>query len=163
MQYMYIYNGNTHTIDIARQADGSLVATIGDETYTVNASQIANGGWLLHINGERAIAQLATSGDERYIQLDGQHYTLEKSDPRRRKSGATAHGGDLTAQMPGQIINVRVQAGDRVEVGDVLVVLEAMKMEIRVTATQAGTVDNILVNVGDVVERGQILAEIREN
>lgn len=163
MQYTYMYNGDSHTIEITRQADGSLSATIGDQTYSVKGSEIANGGWLIDVDGIRTIAQVAAAGDERYVHLDGQHYTLEKSDPRRKRQSGAARSGDLTAQMPGQIIDVRVQVGDNVEVGDVLVVLEAMKMEIRVAATQAGRVDDVQVAVGDVVERGQTLVEVREN
>jgi methylmalonyl-CoA carboxyltransferase 1.3S subunit len=55
-----------------------------------------------------------------------------------------------------------VSEGDTVERGQTLVILEAMKMELRVTAPEAGRVKRLLVQMGDVVERGQALVEIGE-
>ncbi|MCB9457792.1 MAG: biotin/lipoyl-binding protein [Anaerolineaceae bacterium] len=62
--------------------------------------------------------------------------------------------------MPGQVVNVLVAVGDSVTRGQTLVVLEAMKMEIRVAAPGDGTVRRLLVAQGDVVERGQLLLEV---
>jgi biotin carboxyl carrier protein len=62
--------------------------------------------------------------------------------------------------MPGQVIAVPVAAGDAVSRGQTLIVLEAMKMELRVAAPHDGTVEKVLVSVGEVVERGQPLAEV---
>lgn len=160
MRYSYDYQGETHHIDLTRQPDGSLSATIGDKRYAVHVSQTPDGGWLLRIDGQRTLAYVASQGDERYIHLAGQPFTLEKADAGRRKRGAVAGGGDLTAEMPGQVMDVRVQVGDAVETGAVLVVLEAMKMEIRVTAPNAGTIQTLFVAKGDFVERGQRLIEL---
>jgi biotin carboxyl carrier protein len=55
---------------------------------------------------------------------------------------------------------VRIQQGETVLAGQVLLVLEAMKMEIRITAPYAGTVAKLMVKKGELVERGQVLAEI---
>jgi biotin carboxyl carrier protein len=62
--------------------------------------------------------------------------------------------------MPGQVVNVLVSEGDSVERGQTLLVLEAMKMEIRVAAPAAGRVKRLLTEKGQIVERGQRLAEI---
>jgi biotin carboxyl carrier protein len=62
--------------------------------------------------------------------------------------------------MPALVRAVAVQAGDRVERGATLVVLEAMKMEIRVTAPQASVVTRVRCREGEQVERGQVLVEI---
>ena len=62
--------------------------------------------------------------------------------------------------MPGQVLDVRVENGDHVEAGQVLLVLEAMKMEIRVTAPYAGRINKLSVVAGDVVERGYVLVEV---
>ena len=63
----------------------------------------------------------------------------------------------VDAPMPGNILNVKVSAGDSVNKGDVLVVLEAMKMENDIVAPQNGTVASINVSKGDTVEAGQTL------
>jgi biotin carboxyl carrier protein len=71
-------------------------------------------------------------------------------------AGATA----VTAPLAGTIAEVRVKEGDAVEAGDLLVLLEAMKMEHRVIATAAGSVKRVAVATADVVREGDILVEL---
>jgi biotin carboxyl carrier protein len=160
MKFTYEHNDSTHTVHLERLPDGQYQATIGERTYTLHASRIADGGWLLRVNGQREIAYSASHESDRYIYCDGQQFVLTKVDPRRRRRAAASASGDLTAEMPGQVIDVRVTEGDTVQSGDVLLVLEAMKMEIRVTAPYDGTVSALKAAAGDVVERGQVLAEV---
>ena len=69
-------------------------------------------------------------------------------------------GERVAAPMPGNILSVNVAAGDTVKKGQVLMVLEAMKMEIPVVAPEDGTVASIDVAVGDTVEAGAVLATL---
>ena len=84
--------------------------------------------------------------------------------PAARRSGgaaATAASGDsLTAPMQGTIVKVAVSDGDQVEAGDLVVVLEAMKMEQPINAHKAGTISDLKAEVGDAVQSGAILATI---
>ncbi len=77
---------------------------------------------------------------------------------------AAGHGGSAAARveapMPGSIIAIRVADGDEVAAGQVLVVLEAMKMENTVSAPAAGRVERVLVQTGEQVQRGQVLVEL---
>lgn len=66
----------------------------------------------------------------------------------------------VTAQMPGVVLRITASVGDRVRVGDSLIVLEAMKMEVSVSSPVEGIVGKILVSVGDQVANGQPLAEV---
>jgi acetyl-CoA/propionyl-CoA carboxylase biotin carboxyl carrier protein len=86
---------------------------------------------------------------------------------RPRRGGArratTAAGGDaLTAPMQGTIVKIAVAEGDQVAAGDLIVVLEAMKMEQPLSAHQAGVVTGLAAAVGDVVPAGATICEIRE-
>jgi acetyl-CoA/propionyl-CoA carboxylase biotin carboxyl carrier protein len=62
--------------------------------------------------------------------------------------------------MQGTIVKVAVEDGDQVEAGDLVVVLEAMKMEQPITAHQAGTVTGLTAKVGDVVSSGAVVCQI---
>jgi propionyl-CoA carboxylase alpha chain len=77
--------------------------------------------------------------------------------PRFSSGQADDVGGGCRAPMPGKILAVRVAAGDAVTKGQVLVILEAMKMEHEVTAPDDGTVESIAVEVGQQVEAGAVL------
>lgn len=83
---------------------------------------------------------------------------------RRPRRGAAAEAEDdptrAVASMAGRVKEVRVTAGDAVEPGDCLVVLEAMKLETRVEARTAGAVEDVLVEAGEQVARGQVLVRL---
>jgi methylmalonyl-CoA carboxyltransferase 1.3S subunit len=76
-------------------------------------------------------------------------------------SGTSAGGGNgVRAPLSGSVARVLVEEGQAIEAGDVLVVLEAMKMETEITAPEAGSVAAILVSPGDSVSGGQVLVEV---
>ena len=161
MQYSYDYNGQTYTLNLERQTDGTYQAKIGDQTLIFTATPANAGTWLLSMDGRQVEVNALAAGETRFVQVAGQQYTLTTADgsPKRRRSRGTG-SGELNAQMPGQVREVRVQVGDVVKAGDTLLLLEAMKMEIRVTAPADGTVKQVYVEAGAVVERGQRLVEV---
>ena len=77
------------------------------------------------------------------------------------KAAAGAAGAvSVKAPMPGNILDVKVSAGASVKAGDVLVILEAMKMENEILAPQDGTVASVNVNKGDTVNSGDVLVSM---
>ena len=159
MIYTYQYGDQVYTVSVEPQADGGYLATIDDASYKVEASDGPEGALLLEIDSRRMMVYTAAQEDERYLHIDGRAYTFTVPETRTRRR-SSAGSGDLNAQMPGQVIEVLVSEGVAVESGQPLVVLEAMKMEIRVTAPADGVVKQLHVAVGDVVERGQLLIEL---
>lgn len=75
-------------------------------------------------------------------------------------AGALAAGEVITSPMPGNILKINVTQGQHVNEGDVLIVLEAMKMENEISATKSGTVAQISITKGAVVETGTPLVVI---
>ena len=159
MIYTYQHGDRLYTVNIEPLADGRYHAIIDDVHYDVQASDGAHGALLLQSGQRRMLMYSAAHEDERYLYIGGRTYTVTVPETRTRKRTA-AGSGDLNAQMPGQVIDVLVSEGESVESGQALVILEAMKMEIRVTAPVAGVVKQVRVAVGDVVERGQLLIEL---
>ena len=160
MIFTYQHNDQTHTIQLDAQNDGSYLATIGEQTIHVKSTPLSDGCLLLEWDGGRTIIYTAANENERFVHVNGQTLNFTVPDARSSRRRAAAGGGDLTAQMPGQVVDVLVNDGDSVKAGQTLVVLEAMKMEIRVTAPADGTIKRVLVKTGDTVDRGQNLIEI---
>jgi len=160
MIFSYQHSGQIYAVRLDRAPDGRYSATINERSFAVDAQPLKDGGWLLTIGGARVTVYGAAAGNQRYLHLNGQSYTLSVPDARGKRRSSAAAVGDLTAQMPGQVVDVLVAEGDAVTAGQTLMLLEAMKMQIRVSAPQEGRVRRLLVGKGMVVERGQLLAEI---
>lgn len=80
--------------------------------------------------------------------------------PAAVPAAALASGEVVKAPMPGNILKINIAPGQKVEEGDVLIVLEAMKMENEIVATKSGTVAQVAVSKGAVVETGAPLVVI---
>ena len=95
------------------------------------------------------------------LALDGRHFTVEVRDPRDRgqKPAAAVGAGrrNVAAPMPGKVIRVLVRQGDAVEVGQGLVVVEAMKMQNEMKALRGGHVVEVRVQDGATVSAGDVL------
>lgn len=80
---------------------------------------------------------------------------------RRPTAELIADKGVVTASMPGRVVSLKVEAGDSVNEGDAICVLEAMKMENEIAAPMAGVVEEIMVSEGASVNRGDALVVIK--
>ncbi len=99
--------------------------------------------------------------DAREVFIDGRVFRFEVStaDQRRRKAAAP-HADTMTAPMPGTVIKVLVAPGQQVRRGDILLKLEAMKMELPVRAPHDGSVKAIHCREGDLVQAGVRLLDL---
>lgn len=161
--FTYQHGGNTYSVQIERLPDSSYRAVLGERVVTFSAEAIEH-GWSLGFpeTGARQTVYVDAEGDTRSVSFEGERYSLVRETARAGRRAA-AHGsgaGRVEAQMPGQVREVLVKEGDTVTRGQVLLILEAMKMELRATAPVDGTVRAVLAAVGDVVTRGQPLIEI---
>jgi len=133
-----------------RAPDGTWRVTLSaPDGSTRHAEAIANGldVWTL-IDGVVRVVSRAPAPDE-------------ASNAPKRKARAT-HGGGLEAPMPATVTRIVAQVGQTVAAGDVLVLLEAMKMELAVKAPHAGTVTRIACEAGTLVQPGVPLVELSQ-
>ena len=123
-------------------------------------------GWLLELDGRIQEVSSWRDGGEILVSWLGRTAPVEALDPRDRlrRRGATAgQAGDSTlrAKMPGKVIRILRQPGDRVEAGEGLVVIEAMKMQNQIGAPGAGTIQACHVREGASVTTGDLLFELK--
>ena len=152
-------NFDSTTFDITPTGK-SYRATMGDKTVEVEILGTQDGQLTLLIDSERVTAYVSSDNAKRWITINGQTFMLTKQSGSRRSGGKQDHSGELTAPMPGQVRAVNVNEGVAVTKGQTLMILEAMKMEIRIQAPSDGKVGKLFVKQGDTVEREQMLIEI---
>ena len=117
---------------------------------------------LVERDGVRCQHLAIRRGDTLYLQFAGELRTVQRTDPiAEAQAGQQQHGG-LTAPMNGSIVRVLVTAGQAVEAGTALVVLEAMKMEHSIRAAHAGMVKALYCAEGEMVSEGAVLVELDE-
>ncbi|AHG04343.1 carbamoyl phosphate synthase [Halobacterium sp. DL1] len=135
----------------------------GDTTSDDSDEEVVERDFTVEVNGkrfevnleERGAAQLATSGGS-----SGGQRPERASDDSDSETVVEGEGETVESEMQGTILSVDVAEGDEVEPGDVLVVLEAMKMENDVVASHGGTVTQVTVEEGDSVDMGDVLVVI---
>jgi len=162
-ELQYQVGDGTVTVAVERDDDRYRVR-VGDREYLVRARLGDRGRIDMGVDDRRLRAYVARKKDRTYVGLDGRTWLLTKPDARRARKGGPADGGSgaLTATMPGLVLDVLVAPGDAVVKGDTLVLMEAMKMELRITAPADGTVSAVGCEAGEVVERGRVLVEIED-
>ncbi|WP_128476051.1 acetyl-CoA carboxylase biotin carboxylase subunit [Halorussus pelagicus] len=153
-----------HTLDPERIEEaqekwgGKTDSTAGDDEEVVERQ------FTVEVNGKRFEVDLEERGAAAIPTAGASGGSGgQKPQPAGGDSGgsdgaaADAEGGSVTAEMQGTILDVNVQAGDEVAAGDVVCVLEAMKMENDVVADRGGTVSQVAVAEGDSVDMGDVL------
>lgn len=110
------------------------------------------------------VSELNKESKTAVLQINGNRYTVVVQDEMSlllEKMGVAStkriSKNDLKAPMPGLVLEVKVVEGSKVQKGDTLIVLEAMKMENAIKASEAGSVRQVLVRQGNAVEKNQVL------
>jgi biotin carboxyl carrier protein len=123
--------------------------------------QVEPGVYSVLVEGRSFEARVIRTGAGMRLELDGRRFTAEVRDPRDRgqKPAAALGSGrqSVAAPMPGKVIRVLVREGDAVEVGQGLVVVEAMKMQNEMKALRDGNVVEVRVRDGETVSAGDVL------
>jgi biotin carboxyl carrier protein len=149
---------------------GSDTIAVGDDSYALRTVRRGN-IITVYVNEKPLAVQLPENlPDEGPIKLlvDAKEYTVEvtgraiatKAKPKAAKKGPAGARGAVTAQMTGRVISVNVKPGDKVAEGQILLIVEAMKMENEIAAPLAGTVKDIAVAAGARVSEGDLLLQI---
>jgi 3-methylcrotonyl-CoA carboxylase alpha subunit len=153
-----------HRVEAERAGPGRFRITAEGEVSILEVLYYGDGRIRALIDEEPLEAGILLGPEEVLISVRGETHTLRKPAPPavdESASGADA-AASLTAPMPGTIVKVLVEVGQEVEEGQLLLLLEAMKMEQPVSAPHAGVVYSLPFDEGSLVPGGAVLAEVRE-
>jgi propionyl-CoA carboxylase alpha chain len=150
------------TVEYQSRRDGSFWARIDGIELRVRVHSREGDRIGLEIDGRRIAAAVVADGARRLVHGPGGDLELVELD-RFPVSGGDVVAGGLVAPMPGKVLSTHVAVGDQVEAGQLLIVLEAMKMEHRITAPVAGTVTELRVGEDDQVANGELMVVLSED
>lgn len=159
-------NSKLHALDVTRAGEDFEIELDGNTTslelLAATASRVT-----FSFHGKVITAHFARNGARRWIHVEGNTYILDRHEgalrePQKSMIRQGAGVGLVVAPMPGQVRGVLVRDGAVVNAGQTLLLLEAMKMELRVTSPIDGMITSLHVKPGESVERDQILAQVRE-
>ena len=164
MKFETELDGTLRPVEVHGEA-GRYRVRLEGETIEVDARRVGEGLWSLVLGTESVVAEVTDEEGVSVVHLDGETYRIRVEEETRyliRTRGGTAAGAGqvLKAPMPGRVVLIEVTVGQRVQKGDGLVILEAMKMENEFRASSEGTVKEIRVEVGQAVNPGDVLLVI---
>ena len=131
-----------------------VAMTLDESTAEIKLIRQEGTELLFGLAGEPVRASVHRHGADFDVAIAGQSWRLRHLDPFARRAGAAAGPATLVAPVHGRVLDVRVSAGDHVRRGQLLMLLECMKLEYRVIAPADGTIDALHYSAGDVVEDG---------
>ncbi|MCC6849865.1 MAG: biotin/lipoyl-binding protein [Deltaproteobacteria bacterium] len=150
-----VVDGRPHVVE-AHGRDDALTARVDGAPLAL--AIVRDGAtWRVRVGGRTVAATIIRDRDAVWIALDGAVYHCVAGDDARLGVAGGARSPRVTAPMPGKVLAVRVEVGQRVGAGDPLVVLEAMKMETIVSAEDEASVQEVHVAAGATIEPGQVL------
>src|ERR1700730_5469003 len=155
----------THTVDLQRTGDRWRIILDG-EPVDADVVEIAPSTLSILIRGESHEIRVARSPEGLLkVQTGLREFTAEVTDQRSWRGRRLGHvevtgRQQITAPMAGKVVRLLVKSGEKVEVGQGLLVVEAMKMQNEIRSTKSGTVERLLVQEGQPVNSGETLAWI---
>jgi len=155
-QARYTHRGDELAVRYQPCRDGSFTWSIDGQEGAARLWGVDGSNADIEVDGVRRVLQVTSSGDRTWVQTTRGEVQLVAI-PRFPRREAEAVAGGYAAPMPGKIVRVDAAPGQRVAKGDILLILEAMKMEHRITATSNGIVAEVRVHEGQQVDAGAVL------
>ena len=166
MKYKVCISGKTHVVELQRLADGWQARIEGEPEDVADVAEVAANVFSVLFSGRsHEVYVTPFSGGQLQLQSGGRDFTAEVIDPRswrgRRHGSAEAEGPQqIVAPMPGKVARLLVKAGDTVEAGQGLLVVEAIKMQNEIRSPKSGKVERVLVAEGRAVNAGEALCVV---
>lgn len=155
MKKQFVIDDEIVDVNILEEGASFVLFEFEGEEYSVSLSNFHEGKMILSSKGKNHEVILA---DNQYV-LEGEEFKIDS--PKRTRGKLKSHDlGQMKSPMPGKILKILVSAGDAVEIGTPILVMEAMKMEHTIKASKAGIIEKIFYKEGDLVAGGVELVKL---
>ena len=162
-------NDKTYEIELVSKEGNNVQISLNGKMINLDVVMSEDGFCSLLYEGRSYNAESVSHSEGKYtITTDFKHFDIELSNPqkkylRNRNKDMDETQESIVSPMPGKIIKVMVEENQKVQKGDPLLVIEAMKMQSTYTAAQDAEVENVAVSEGDSVLRDQLLISFQRN
>ena len=165
MKYITTLDGKEYTVEILDEHRISVNGQVQQIDFESVSGQPV---YSLIIDGKSYESYVYETEEGLQVLMRGQLYNLTVEDEREKRLRSAAGGGasasgefNMKAPMPGLVVSISVAEGDKVEKGQVLVILESMKMQNELKSPKAGTITRLRVKPGETVEQRQALLSVQ--
>ena len=159
--YAFTWRGHTHAVELEYLQGRPAFASVDRASRLTLADVGLCGGYVVaQIGARRLRRRYELAGAHVHLWMPEEHYDFLLEDPRTHAFAPSAASGGLTTPLPGVVVAVPVSVGQEVAAGEVLMVIEAMKMEHAISAPYAGTVRAVHFARGERVPEGSALLEL---
>jgi len=164
MRYEVEIEGRQVRVEVEKTGSGWRVKTDDSDWQEVTGGFVQPGELRIGFDGRSVSVGAHVEGDRVALQVDSHPLQAIVIDPRSTSAGAGggASEGSLLTPMPGVVVRIPVEVGQAVSAGEVIIVVEAMKMENEFKSAIDGVVESIGVSVGQALEANTLLACIAE-
>jgi 3-methylcrotonyl-CoA carboxylase alpha subunit len=161
MELHYEHQGKQYPVKVTRNGDGFEIE-VGDKTFQVESKEPKPGFFSMTINGKVTKCTITSEGNQRHIFINGDVYRFNKVEAGARPASFDALPSAITSPISGKVTAVGAADNDTVKAGQVLITIEAMKMEYQIKAPYDGKVEKVNFKVGDQVDIGVLLVQMEK-
>lgn len=155
----YEHENHVYNVSVEKR-EKQFFISYGNSEYKVEAEEIKPGYLKIKL-GDRIIKCVITEGEEnKYVFVDGDVFKIKKVELTAIKKGKRKEKGSLDSPISGKVVSLKVKKGEEIKKGDVLIVIEAMKMEYLIRAPYDGKVVKINFKENDQIEIGQKTVDV---
>ncbi len=141
-------------------SNNEISLKVNEQLYSLSLNEFSEAGYLVELNNVRMPVHVIATEESVHVQTLSQQISFEVKPVVSDKGGESEGHDSVMAPMMGEIIKVHVSEGDSVEAGQLLIVMESMKMQLQIAAIHAGVVSGIHCKAGDNVARGAIVVDV---
>jgi biotin carboxyl carrier protein len=165
---MEIHIGNrVAEIELLNKEDNQVHLSIDGKEYEVDITMLQEGVYSILHNGKSYNAELTSSDDRKNYEVNTafSSHNIQIIDTkakylRLKKGKDERQDNKIISPMPGKVVNIPVKAGSKLQAGDTIIIIEAMKMQNNYTVSSECEVKEVLVNEGDSIKANQLLIRL---
>ncbi len=149
-----------HHVTILRRHPHLVLVIDGEEHEITRLPGSGDGRGIMSIGGHEVAFARTTLGDRQIVRLGGRTFDVSLVDPFSKGGAAGGAQNVLKAPMPGSVIAVHRQPGDKVVRGEPLITIESMKLQTALPAPRDGVVSTVLRTEGETFEKEEVIATL---